>query len=298
MSASPDRVGSTDGTEPAPVKILFCGDRPVAAELVKLIRGTGADIVGLGLNTPPFADHDEEIRSAAEVDGARVFYGRSFFSDLAVRRFAAAEPDLGICCGFASILPTKHLDMPRWGWVNLHRSYLPYNRGLDPLQWAMVERTPAGVSLHVMSEAIDAGPVLAQRELPIVPTDNFHTLSEKADALVLELFEECWPRLQRGDLTGSPQDEDLATYHSWTDCQRLRHLDLRATMPVGRLLDILRGYSSGGVSGIHFDVGPLRFSVHTEVRVAQRWNQPPRRPAEQRPQEQVHPASAKQSPQG
>lgn len=249
-----------------PIRVLFVGDRPVSGHLVEVMRADGAEIVGLGLNSPPRPGGDA-VRAAAATDPAMVFYGRSFSSAVALRKFEGLRPHLGVCCGFAPILPTALLELPRWGWVNVHRSYLPYNRGLDPLQWALVDGTPAGVSLHVMTEQVDAGLIIAQREMPLLPSDNFDSLEARADELVLEVFRSAWPRLRAGDLRGTPQDEDLATYHSWADCQALRRLDLNASMGVRRLLDVLRGYSGEWFSLVEFHVGlnPNPYRVRTSV---------------------------------
>lgn len=257
----PEERPAVEGT-----KVLFCGDRAVSARMVELLQSHGGAIVGLGLNSPPFADHANDILAAAEVAPELVFYGSDVASEVALRRFSAAGPHLGICCGFASVLPKELLNTPRWGWVNVHRSYLPYNRGLDPLQWAVVEGTPVGVTLHVMTEEVDGGPVIVQRSMPVFPTDNAQRLGERADALAYELFATAWPRLLEGDLAGTPQDETIATHHSWADCKRLRHIDPNATMRVGRLLDIVRTYTADSVSAAYLDVGPLRLTVHTEVR--------------------------------
>lgn len=251
---------------PGPVRVLFAGDRPVCARLLEVIRAAGDEVVGLGLNSPP-RDGGAAVRAAAGVADERVFYGRSFSGEVARRRLAALEPHLGVSCGFAPILPTGVLKLPQWGWINVHRSYLPYNRGLDPLQWAMVDGTPAGVTLHVMTEDVDAGPIIAQAEMPLKPTDDFDALERRADRLVLELFTSSWRRLRAGEVDGTPQDEDLATYHSWADCRALRQLDLNATMKVRRVLDILRAYSAADWSFAELRHGLDPFPYQVSARV-------------------------------
>ncbi|HET7488895.1 MAG TPA: formyltransferase family protein [Acidimicrobiales bacterium] len=249
-----------------PVRVLFAGDRPVCTRLVEVIRAAGDEVVGVGLNNPPRLG-GETVRAAAGVDGGRVFFGRSFSSEVALRKFAGLEPHLGVSCGFAPILPTSMLKLPQWGWVNVHRSYLPYNRGLDPLQWAVVDGTPAGVSIHVMTEEVDAGPIIAQAEMPVLPTDDFDALEARSDRLVLDLFTEAWPRLRAGGVEGTPQDEDLATYHTWADCKGLRQLDLNATMKVRRVLDVLRVYSGADWSFVEFRLGLDPFPYRVGARV-------------------------------
>lgn len=253
-------------SDPAqPARVLFCGDRAVGVAMVELIRHAGDEIVALGVNSPPHASHAEEVRGAAGVELGLVFRGRGIACEAAMRRLEETAPDLGVCCGFATILNKRLLAIPRWGWVNVHRSYLPYNRGVNPLQWAMVDQTPAGVTLHVMTEQVDAGPIIGQTQIPVYFTDNAQTLEDRADQTALELLRVHWPRLRRGDIESRPQDEDLATYHSLADSEALFRLDLDQTMPVRRLLAILRGHSSARGSAIDVTVGALRYTVHTQV---------------------------------
>ena len=254
---------------PFATRVVFCGDREVSAHLVELMASDGGNIVGLGLNCPP-GRAAGKITEAAGLEADLVFYGRSIGSEVALRKLRGQAPDLGVCCGFAPILSAAVLALPRWGWVNLHRSYLPYNRGLDPLQWAVVDGTPVGVTLHVMTDRVDAGDILGQAEMPVYPTDNMDSLEARADELVFEVFRTAWPTLRTGNLHGRPQDEDLATYHDLADCDALRRLDRNATMKVGRLLDILRCYSGATYSAVHFRSGLLRspFTVHTDIRLA------------------------------
>lgn len=233
--------------------------------MIGFIRQHGSVIVGLGVNASLAASHSRQLEAAAGVDSSLVFRGRSFFDPVAVSRFSERPADLGISCGFASILPAPLLAVPRWGWVNVHRSYLPYNRGLLPLQWALIDRTPLGVSLHVMTEGVDSGPVIAQEELPTLPTDNADTVSRRADEAALRLFTAAWPRLRTGDLAGRPQNEELATHHSWAECEQLRRLDLNAPTTVRRLLDTLRALSGNRGSAAYFESCGIRFSVHAEI---------------------------------
>ena len=49
--------------------------------------------------------------------------------------------------------------------INLHISYLPYNKGAHPNFWSWVKNTPKGVSIHLISEKIDAGDIIFQKKL-------------------------------------------------------------------------------------------------------------------------------------
>lgn len=91
----------------------------------------------------------------------------------------ALQPDLIISAGFRHVIPEWVLDIPDYGCVNCHLSYLPHNRGMNPNVWSIVEDTPAGVSLHLMTVDIDAGPVVSRQRVEKRPDDDGKSLYER-----------------------------------------------------------------------------------------------------------------------
>lgn len=248
------------------MRVAFFGDRHVSARICEYIREQGSEIVALGVNMPFLTRFGSELRASAGVAGDAVFHGPGVNDPVMVAKLASLDCDLGISCGFDPIMSGPLLNVPRNGWVNVHRSYLPLNRGLDPLQWAIIDQRPAGVSVHVMTEDVDAGEVLAQVQVPVLPSDDADALSARADQAAFALFCALWPRLEAGDVSGQKQDESLATYHSFQDCLAVRRLDRGAEMKVGRLLRILQAYSGAGRSAAYFEVRGRRFTVEAHIR--------------------------------
>jgi len=78
--------------------------------------------------------------------------------------------DLAIVAAYGQIIPREILEMPRFGFIGVHPSLLPKYRGPTPIQTAILngdEKT--GVSLFLVDEKVDHGPILAQREFSISP---------------------------------------------------------------------------------------------------------------------------------
>ena len=61
--------------------------------------------------------------------------------------------------------------------VNSHPGYLPYQRGLDALKWAIYEGHPIGVTTHLAAEEADSGPLIRQQLVPLEPWDTFHSVA-------------------------------------------------------------------------------------------------------------------------
>ena len=71
--------------------------------------------------------------------------------------------DLIFSFGFRQIIKAEKLKIVGCPIINLHISYLPYNRGAHPSFWSFYEDTPSGVSIHLIDNGIDTGPILYQK---------------------------------------------------------------------------------------------------------------------------------------
>lgn len=82
--------------------------------------------------------------------------------------------------------------------INLHISYLPWNRGADPNFWSWVEGTPKGVTIHEIDAGLDTGGLIAQREVSFQNGDTLSSSYEKLNAEIVKLFSENWPLIRSG----------------------------------------------------------------------------------------------------
>jgi len=124
---------------------------------------------------------------------------------------------------FGYIVPEPWLRLPSWRALNLHPALLPYNRGSAPNVWPIVDGTPAGTTLHEMTPQLDAGGILAQRQVAVEDTDTAETLYRRLEDASFELFDEVWDRIT--DIEPVPQTNG-GTYHRMAD---LTSLDLTDT---------------------------------------------------------------------
>lgn len=121
--------------------------------------------------------------------------------------------DLAILVAFGKIIPKNILAIPKYGFVNIHPSLLPMYRGPSPIQTAILDgQQKTGVSIILLDEAVDHGPILAQKELSLDPTDTHATLIEKLGQLGNELLLETLPKYLSGELKPQPQDDSKATF--------------------------------------------------------------------------------------
>lgn len=125
------------------------------------------------------------------------------------------KPGLFLVAAYGEILPKKILEIPTFGSINVHGSLLPQYRGASPIQKALLDgRKETGVSLILMNEEMDAGPILAQAKVPIEPKDDYSSLEKKLAQKAIELLPETLHQRINKKRFPRIQDELSATFCS------------------------------------------------------------------------------------
>lgn len=127
--------------------------------------------------------------------------------------------------GYRHILKSEILDLFPGRAVNLHISYLPWNRGADPNFWSFLEGTPPGVTIHLIDPGVDTGDILVQKKVDFGDLENA-TLSSTYQVLqqeIQQLFFENWAKIRNGELPAIPQT-GKGTMHRVRDKKPYLHL--------------------------------------------------------------------------
>ncbi|MEV4515966.1 methionyl-tRNA formyltransferase [Dactylosporangium sp. NPDC049525] len=107
-----------------------------------------------------------------------------------LRQLAELEPDCCPVVAYGALVPRAALDIPRYGWINLHFSLLPAWRGAAPVQHAVLHGDDmTGASVFLLEEGLDTGPVFGTLTDPVGPRDTSGDLLDRlavsgADLLV------------------------------------------------------------------------------------------------------------------
>jgi methionyl-tRNA formyltransferase len=111
------------------------------------------------------------------------------------------KPDLGILAAYGQIIPKDILDIPKFGFLNIHPSLLPKYRGPSPIQFTILNgEKKSGVTIILMDEKIDHGPIISQKSLEIKEQETAETLHETV------------PKWVRGLIKPKEQDDAQATF--------------------------------------------------------------------------------------
>ena len=188
-----------------PMEYLLAEKYEIAAVYTQPDRPAGR---GRGLLSSPV----KQVACAREL---RVVQPARLKAAGVVEQLKGFEPDIIVVAAFGQILPRSVLALPRLGCLNIHPSLLPCFRGASPVASAILAGEDfTGVSIMVMDEGLDTGPVLARAQITISPRDTTGSLTAKLSYLGARLLGEALVGWSRGELTPRPQNEAGATHCS------------------------------------------------------------------------------------
>ena len=199
------------------MKIVFMGTPDFARSALEKIIEAGFEVV-LVVTQPDKPKGRSGELQVSDVKACALEHNIPVFQPVKIKEkehveFLRSVPaDIYVVAAFGQILSQEILDIPRLGCVNIHASILPEYRGAAPIQQAIIDgKKSTGVTIMQMAAGMDTGDILLQREIPITDDDTGGSLFDKLSGLGAELIVEALPKIERGELTPIPQDEDLAT---------------------------------------------------------------------------------------
>ena len=133
-------------------------------------------------------------------------------ADLAAR-VAALAPDFLFSFYFRRMLKPALLGLPTRGALNVHGSLLPHYRGRAPVNWAVLNgERRTGATLHYMTDKPDAGDIVAQQAVPILPDDTAREVFDKVTVAAEICFDAILPALVAGTAPRLPNDIAHGSY--------------------------------------------------------------------------------------
>lgn len=247
------------------MKLVCFANNTVGLETVRHLRKAGAEIVALVVHEPAKQKLAAEIIAAANSDKKVIFTADQLRDPATLELIASLKPDCGVSAFFGYILRKPLIDIFPRGIVNLHTSLLPLNRGSYPNVWTIVDKTTAGVTMHLVDQGVDTGPVLAQATVESRPEDTGLSLNARLESELIKLFVANWNRFVSGDLQPKPQADAEATLHYARDTQQIDCIELDATCRAGDLIDILRARTYPPHRGAYFEVDGQKYFMKLEI---------------------------------
>lgn len=131
--------------------------------------------------------------------------------------------DLGVVVAYGKLIPESMLNIPKFGFINIHPSDLPLWRGAAPLQHTILSGADnTKVCIIKLLKELDAGPIFASKELKNINNLNLQDLHNLCSKIGAELLIETIQNIYNQKISATPQSTDNITYaHRWTknDCK-------------------------------------------------------------------------------
>jgi len=125
-----------------------------------------------------------------------------------VDQLRALAPELIVLADYGQLIPRALLELPARGFLNLHPSALPRHRGAAPIEATILAGdTESAVSLMVVTEEMDSGPIVATEPLAVLRGDTAATLEERAAEAAARLLCRALPDWLAGRLEARPQSK-------------------------------------------------------------------------------------------
>tara|TARA_X000000950_G_C13894936_1_gene652447 strand:- start:2299 stop:3045 length:747 start_codon:yes stop_codon:yes gene_type:complete len=159
------------------------------------------------------------------------------------------------------------IDIPKFGVINTHNSLLPFNRGVHPNFWAIVEEKQYGVSMHLVTKGVDDGDVISQIKIPYDWTINGDQLYELGMKSLERLFEETYPKIRKNNFVPIPQDNSLMTCHKTHEIINKSKINLNAKYKARELINIIRAKDCLGKSAATFIDDGKVFEIRLNIQL-------------------------------
>lgn len=193
-------------------------------------RGHELVLVATASASPEYTVDVEDFRALADAHGCPCLVGR-LSGDSARRALRESGAEIAVSVNWPTLLRAPVLEGFEHGVLNAHAGDLPRYRGNAAPNWAIIQGEPSvTVTIHQMSEGLDAGDVFLKRDFALTDETHIGAVYRFMDAQIPQMFAEVLDGLQSGTITPRPQPSDPAlslralprrpvdSHLDWSDC--------------------------------------------------------------------------------
>lgn len=204
------------------MKVLFLGSPYFAVKILKRLLQSSHNVVAVVTQSDKPSGRGQklmptQVKQFATEKGIPVYSFDKLSQHL--DEIEKIDYDIAVTASFGQILNEKFLSIAPC--INVHPSLLPKYRGATPIQSALLSGDKVtGVSIMEVVRAVDAGDVIAQKQVKIEEDDDYTTLQEKLADVGGDMLVEVLDLFEKGQVKTFKQDDDKATF-----CRKLEKSD-------------------------------------------------------------------------
>mgnify|MGYP001200479748 FL=1 len=200
-------------------RLIFFGSPEFALPPLKTLYLGGYEIVGVYTQEPKkksrgMRELKTPIHLWAESQLLPVYFP-SKLDKQSLEQFESLKPDVAILFAYGKIIPPEWLNIPIFGFINIHASLLPRWRGAAPVQRTIENNDKkSGITIMKMNEGLDEGPIIASQEIAINSETNGQILIDQISHDSCSLLYNNLEKYLKGLLSPVDQDHEKSTYAS------------------------------------------------------------------------------------
>jgi methionyl-tRNA formyltransferase len=199
------------------LRIVFFGTTTFGIPTLKLLHQNGFEIVAV-VTTPPRPQGrglkltPSPVEIAARELNLKVLTPENPNSHDFVKILSQYTPDCGVVVAYGFILREPLLNLPRYGFINLHPSLLPRYRGAAPIPRQLMDGcTESGITVIRMDKGVDSGDILNQVRVKVDSEETAGELETRLARLGADLTYTTLVEMKEGKIKSQPQNHSLAT---------------------------------------------------------------------------------------
>lgn len=200
------------------MKLIFFGSDLFAVPSLLQLSQSRHQV--LGVVTPPDkpAGRGQKVTAcpcaaAAKKLGLKLFQPATLKDNKTSETLLGLKPDILVVVAYGKFLPIDWIEAAPHQAINLHPSLLPKYRGAAPMQWALLNGdAKTGVTTTTIVEAMDAGDIYLQCEIPLDAGENFETLQQSLSELGAKLLLQSLDGIEKNLLKPKPQNPSQVVF--------------------------------------------------------------------------------------
>jgi len=226
--------------------IIFMGTPLIAANYLNSLINNKYNVVSVFTQPPRKRNRGMKVQSSpvhelANHNNIKVNF-TTRLDEEAFDLIKSYKPDLIIVMAYGLLIPTKILNFPQYGCINIHVSLLPRWRGASPIEHTLLNGdTETGITIIKLIEKLDAGPIIAQKKIPVVENINKDDLSDKLTQLGSDLLIDILPKLFADKIVMQGQNNKEATYAQKINSQMRK---INFNLSTKEVLNQIRAYAT------------------------------------------------------
>lgn len=226
------------------LKIGYFADGPWSHTALKNLLGS--EFCELAFIVPRFDTQDPVLKQYAERLSVPFIPQKDVNDEVFIKCIQNYEADLFVSMSFNQILRKPIIEAAPLGFINCHAGELPFYRGRNPLNWALInDEKHFGVTAHYIDEGIDTGDIIFQEKVKISEQDDYRTLLEKAFVKCSEVLGEAVKQIAAGEVIRIKQAE-IDPYGFYCGMRRLGDEAIDWHLPARRIHNLIRAITLPG----------------------------------------------------